>query len=150
MINKGDQFPSFNLPDETGTLRNNTHYMGAPYIIYFYPKDDTSGCTTEACEFTAIAPDFGDLPIVGVSPDSVKSHAKFIKKHNLGITLLADEDKVLIGACGLWVEKSMYGKKYMGVDRTTYLVDKDGVVLEIWTKVKPSGHAAEVLKAVHS
>lgn len=150
MLNVGDHFPSFNLPDQEGTLHSNTHYSGKPYVIYFYPKDDTSGCTTEACEFNNASKDFGDVPVIGVSPDSVKSHKKFVGKFNLGFTLLADEEKSLIQACGLWVEKSMYGKKYMGVERTTYLVDGEGKIAEIWSKVKPAGHADAVLASVRA
>lgn len=148
MLQVGDPFPSFSLPNQEGTTVSNSDFQGRDFVIYFYPKDDTSGCTTEACEFTGSIKDFGDVQVVGVSPDSVKSHKKFETKHNLGFTLLADEEKSLIQACGLWVEKSMYGKKYMGVERTTYLVGSDGKVKQIWEKVKPAGHAAEVLASV--
>ena len=144
MLNVGDHFPSFNLPDQEGTLHSNTHYSGKPYVIYFYPKDDTSGCTTEACEFNDASKDFGDVPVIGVSPDSVKSHKKFADKYGLKFTLLSDEERNLIEACGLWGEKSMYGKKYMGVERTTFLVGTDGTIVKIWEKVKPAGHADTV------
>lgn len=145
----GDPFPQFSLPDQNGVTRQNKEFEGKPYVVYFYPKDDTSGCTTEACEFTAAIPEFGDVPVVGVSPDSIASHQKFAKKHSLAVTLLADEERALIEACGLWVEKSMYGKKYMGVERTTFLVGADGRIVEVWNKVKPAGHAAEVLAALN-
>lgn len=148
MLQVGDPFPSFSLPNQEGTTVSNSDFQGRDFVIYFYPKDDTSGCTTEACEFTESIKDFGDVQVVGVSPDSVKSHKKFETKHSLGFTLLADEEKSLIQACGLWVEKSMYGKKYMGVERTTYLVGSDGKVKQVWAKVKPAGHAAEVLALV--
>lgn len=144
MLKIGDEFPSFNLPDQSGALHSNNSYTGKPYVIYFYPKDDTSGCTTEAKEFNDLIRDHEDLPILGVSPDSVKSHKKFADKYDLKFPLLADEERVLINACGLWVEKSMYGKKYMGVERTTYLVGADGKIVEIWEKVKPAGHASTV------
>ncbi|MFM9872557.1 MAG: peroxiredoxin [Fimbriimonadaceae bacterium] len=148
MLKIGDQFPSFSLPNQNGDLVESSALKGKRYVIYFYPKDDTSGCTTEACEFTGFTKDFGDTLIYGVSPDGVKSHKKFADKREIGFDLLADEEKTLISACGLWVEKSMYGKKYMGVERTTFLVDEAGVVKEVWAKVKPAGHAADVLKSV--
>jgi len=150
MLKVGDQFPTFSLPNQNGDIQTSDQLQGKSYVIYFYPKDDTSGCTTEACEFTGASKDFGDVPIFGVSPDSVKSHKKFADKYDLKITLLADEEKSLISACGLWVEKSMYGKKYMGVDRTTFLVDSEGKIQEIWNKVKPAGHAAAVLAITRS
>jgi thioredoxin-dependent peroxiredoxin len=150
MLNVGEQFPRFSLPNQNGETISSDQLAGKNYVIYFYPKDDTSGCTTEACEFTASIKDFGDVPIFGVSPDSVKSHKKFVGKYDLGFDLLADEEKTLISACGLWVEKSMYGKKYMGVERTTFLVDSEGKIKEIWHKVKPAGHAANVLATTQS
>ncbi|MEZ5164016.1 MAG: peroxiredoxin [Fimbriimonadaceae bacterium] len=150
MLKPGDAFPSFSLPDQDEKIVDNASLAGNPYVIYFYPKDDTSGCTMEACEFTENLAKFGDIKIIGVSPDSAKKHTKFIAKYELGVTLLADEEKQLIQACGLWIEKSMYGRKYMGVDRTTFLVGADGKIIQVWEKVKPAGHAAEVLKAAKS
>lgn len=147
MITVGDKFPDFSLPDQNGETRSLSDYLGKPFVIYFYPKDLTSGCTVEACEFNETLPDFGDIPVIGVSPDPVKQHKKFVDKHGLAFTLLADENKGLVQALGIWIEKSMYGRKYMGVDRTTYLVGSDGTIQQIWTKVKPAGHAAEVLQA---
>lgn len=144
----GHQFPNFSLPDEKGDVRTLSDFVGQPVIFYFYPKDDTSGCTAEACAFRDSMPDFGSTQVVGVSPDSVKSHAKFVAKYELNFPLLADTEKTLLEKLGLWVEKSMYGKKYMGVDRTTILVGADGRILEIWRKVKVDGHAQEVLAAV--
>lgn len=122
--------------------------LGAKAIVYFYPKDDTSGCTVEACEFRDSLPRFEGARVIGVSPDSPRSHQKFVAKFQLPFTLLADVDKTLAEACGVWVEKSMYGKKYMGVARTTFLVDERGIVERVWRQVKPQGHAAEVLGAL--
>lgn len=122
--------------------------LGAKAIVYFYPKDDTSGCTVEACEFRDSLPRFEGARVIGVSPDSPRSHQKFVAKFQLPFTLLADVDKTLAEACGVWVEKSMYGKKYMGVARTTFLVDERGIVELVWRQVKPQGHAAEVLGAL--
>ena len=150
MLKAGDDFPSFSLPDQDENTVSNVSLAGNPYVIYFYPKDDTAGCTMEACEFTDNLTNFGNIKVLGVSPDSAKQHTKFILKYNLGVTLLADEEKELIQACGLWIEKSMYGRKYMGVDRTTFLVGADGKIIKIWEKVKPAGHAVEVLKAAKS
>lgn len=144
MINQGDAFPGFSLQDQNGQTVSNDDLAGAKAVVYFYPKDDTSGCTAEACEFSETFPNIEGVRVVGVSPDDVKSHKKFEQKYDLKVTLLADPEKKLIGACGLWVEKSMYGKKYMGVERTTYLLDERGTVLHVWQKVKPQGHAAEV------
>jgi peroxiredoxin Q/BCP len=147
MLAEGQPFPSFNLPDQSGEAVSLESLKGAPAVIYFYPKDDTPGCTTEACEFRDLSSSFHGARIIGVSPDSAKKHQKFIDKHSLGFTLLADEEKKLIEACGFWVEKSMYGKTYMGVERSTVLIDGEGIVRRIWVKVKPKGHAAEVQKA---
>ena len=146
-MKQGDAFPDFSLPDQDGNTVSLTDLKGKPFVIYFYPKDLTSGCTTEACEFNEQLKDFGDVRVIGVSPDPVKMHRKFADKHDLQFTLLADEDKALIEPLGLWVEKSMSGKKYMGVARTTYLVDADGKIQEVWEKVKPASHASAVLEA---
>lgn len=147
MLIAGKPFPNFELLDQNGDTRSLAEFLGKPFIVYFYPKDDTSGCTLESCEFSERMPKFGDIPVIGVSPDSVKSHAKFAKKYDLKITLLADTEKSLIEPSGLWIEKMLYGKKYMGVDRTTVLVDANGVIKQVWNKVKPDGHAEEVLAA---
>lgn len=148
MLKVGDNFPIFSLPNQEAVEITSQRLLGTQYVIYFYPKDDTSGCTTEACEFTGFTKELRNVRIIGVSPDSVKSHKKFVEKYKIGFDLLADEEKQLISACGLWIEKSMYGKKYMGVERTTFLIDADGKVKEVWAKVKPAGHAAEVLKVL--
>lgn len=148
MLEAGQPFPAFSLPDQDGKTWTNADLAGQPTIVYFYPKDDTSGCTAEACEFRDLLPKFTGARVIGVSPDSVKSHRKFVNKFALTFTLLADEGHALADACGVWVEKSMYGKKYMGVERTTFLVGADGKVTKVWNKVKPQGHAEEVLAAL--
>lgn len=140
----GQPFPDFSLADQDGNIHTLSSFAGAPVVFYFYPKDDTSGCTTEACEFRNEIPNLGNIRVVGVSPDPVKSHRKFADKYELNFTLLADPDKTLLEATGVWVEKSMYGKKYMGVERTTVAVDAQGIVTHVWNKVKPAGHAAAV------
>jgi peroxiredoxin Q/BCP len=148
MIEEGKTFPAFSLPDQDGAIHTLDSLKGSPTILYFYPKDDTSGCTQESCEFRDLMPRFEGAKIFGVSPDGAKSHQKFIKKYNLNFPLLSDENKELLGELGIWVEKSMYGKKYMGVQRTTVLLDADGKVKKVWNKVNPAGHAEEVLAAL--
>lgn len=148
MLTTGQPFPDFRLSDQDGVDHTLTDFAGAPLIVYFYPKDDTSGCTVEACEFQETVPKFVGAKVVGVSPDNVKSHKKFADKYGLKFTLLADVDHSLAESAGVWVEKSMYGKKYMGIERTTFLLDADGVVARVWNKVKPAGHAEEVLNAL--
>lgn len=148
MIQQGQSFPEFSLSDQDGKVHTLESIKGSKTILYFYPKDDTSGCTTEACEFRDSIPAFEGAKVFGISPDSVKSHAKFAAKYGLNFPLLADEDHALLEAAGVWVEKSMYGKKYMGVERTTVLLDEAGSVVRVWNKVKPAGHAAEVLAAL--
>ena len=145
MIDVGQPFPDFSLQDQDGTVVTKADLKGAKAVVYFYPKDDTSGCTAEACGFRDAIPDFGPVRVIGVSPDPPNKHKKFIAKYGLNFTLLADPDKALIQACGLWIEKTLYGRKYMGVDRTTVLTDEAGTVAMLWRKVKPEGHAAEVL-----
>lgn len=149
MIETGKPFPAFSLPDQDGNTVTNADLAGAKAILYFYPKDDTSGCTVEACEFRDSMPKFSGARVLGVSPDSPKSHQKFIAKYDLNFQLLADEAHALAEACGVWVEKSMYGKKYMGVERSTFLIDEHGIVTHAWRKVTPAGHADEVLAAVN-
>lgn len=143
-------FPEFSLPDQNGELHTLDSMKGSPTILYFYPKDDTSGCTQESCEFRDLMPKFEGAKVFGVSPDGAKSHLKFIKKYDLNFPLLSDEDKTLLEKLGIWVEKSMYGRKYMGVQRTTVLLDSDGKVIKVWEKVSPAGHAAEVLAALQA
>lgn len=148
MVDDGQAFPDFSLQDQDGIVVSKADLKGAKAVVYFYPKDDTSGCTTEACGFRDAIPDFGNVRVVGVSPDPPNKHRKFIQKYGLNFTLLADPEKTLIQACGLWVEKTLYGRKYMGVDRTTFLLDANGVVERVWRKVKPEGHAEEVKAAL--
>ncbi|MEO6447118.1 MAG: thioredoxin-dependent thiol peroxidase [Gemmatimonadaceae bacterium] len=146
----GDKAPDFSLADDTGATRTMADFKGRNVVLYFYPKDDTSGCTTQACEFRDTFPKFGSLnaEILGVSPDDVKSHVKFKEKFDLPFTLLADVGHTLADAYGVWKEKSMYGRKYMGVERTTYLIDGEGRIAHVFEKVKPAGHAAEVEEAL--
>lgn len=149
MVEEGKKAPDFELPSDAGDTVKLGKLKGRPVVLYFYPKDDTSGCTTEAKDFTVLAPQFekAGVTVLGVSPDSCASHAKFRKKHALAVTLLADEEKKAAEAYGVWVEKSMYGKKYMGIERSTFLIDKAGKVARAWRKVKVPGHAEEVLAA---
>lgn len=148
MIEEGDKFPLMALRDQDGVEFNMKQLLGKKFLVYFYPKDDTSGCTKEACDFRDRMPKFKGIKVIGVSPDGPKSHRKFIDKYSLPFTLLADEDHKLAEACGVWVEKSMYGKKYMGILRSTYLIDEKGIVEKMWSKVNPDGHAEEVLAAL--
>jgi thioredoxin-dependent peroxiredoxin len=145
----GDFAPSFSLPGDGAKTLSLESLKGSKVVLYFYPKDDTSGCTKEAQEFNALKDDFAKegTVIMGVSPDSAASHDKFKAKYNLDFSLAADETKDMLQAYGVWVEKSMYGKKYMGVERTTFLIDTQGKIQKIWTKVKVPGHVDEVLKA---
>ncbi len=145
----GTMAPGFDLPTDGGGRFRLSEQRGKKVVIYFYPKDDTSGCTKEAQEFTALAAEFAKsgVTVVGISPDNVKSHDKFRAKYDLAITLASDEDTAVAGAYGVWVEKSMYGRKYMGIERSTFLVDADGKIAQIWSKVKVPGHAAAVLAA---
>ncbi len=152
MLEEGDKAPNFTLPtDGNGTIQL-SQFKGNPVVIYFYPKDDTSGCTKEAISFTELYNDFIKIkvPIIGISPDSVTKHDKFKSKYDLKITLAADDEKKVVEAYGVWVEKSMYGRKYMGVERSTFLIDALGKIARIWRKVKVPGHADQVLKAVQS
>ena len=146
----GNKAPDFSLPRDGGGTVSLSDFTGKALVLYFYPKDDTSGCTIEANDFSSLKEQFAaaGAAIIGMSPDSAKSHDKFVKKHNLSITLAADEEKTALEAYGVWAEKSMYGKKYMGVERTTFLIDANGNIAKIWPKVKVPGHAEEVLAAV--
>lgn len=152
MLNEGDKAPDFELPMETGDTFKLSDFERKGVVLYFYPKDDTSGCTLEAKDFSSFAADFSKagVEVVGLSPDSVQSHQKFIKKYNLAVRLAADEDKAVATAYGVWVEKSMYGRKFMGVERSTFLIDKTGRIARIWRKVKVPGHAEEVLAAARA
>lgn len=152
MVAEGKKAPDFKLPDSDDAEVKLSDLQGQNVVLYFYPKDDTPGCTTEARDFTALMPKLKKLNtvILGVSPDKTSKHRKFRDKHELAITLISDEEKTAAEAYGVWVEKSMYGKKYMGVERTTFLIGETGKILQIWRKVKVKGHADEVLEAVKS
>lgn len=143
----GDEAPDFRLPRNGGGDISLSDLKDKAVVLYFYPKDDTSGCTAEAIDFSALGAQFeaANTVVIGISPDSVKSHDKFAAKHSLTVMLAADEDKSALEAYGVWKEKSMYGKKYMGVERTTFLISPDGKVAKIWSKVKVPGHAQAVL-----
>lgn len=151
MAEEGQLAPDFDLPTERGRIRL-SELRGKPVVVYFYPKDDTSGCTAEARDFSALYPEFkaAGAEVIGVSPDSAASHGKFRKKHDLSVILAADEDKATAQAYGVWVEKSMYGRTYMGVERATFLIDPAGRVAKVWRKVKVPKHAKDVLDAVNN
>ena len=146
----GKPLPAFDLPTDGDGRATNADFAGKTLVLYLYPKDDTSGCTKESQGFAECYGDFqaAGAEVVGLSKDGVKSHDKFKAKYGFPFTLLADEETKLIDALGSWVEKSMYGRKYMGTDRSTFLVDADGVIRQVWRKVKVPGHVDEVLKAV--
>ena len=152
MVETGKIAPDFKLSDEIGKTVQLSKLKGHPVVVYFYPKDDTSGCTLEAKDFSCLAADFAasGAEIIGISPDTAASHQKFKAKHALAVRLAADVEKSAALAYGVWVEKSMYGKKYMGVERSTFLVDAKGRIARLWSKVKVPGHAEEVLAAVRA
>ena len=148
----GDMAPDFTLPADGGGRVSLKALKGKPVVLYFYPKDDTPGCTAEACAFRDQLSDFAKVKaaVVGISRDSVASHDKFKKKFKLPFPLASDEDGKVCQAYGVWVEKSMYGKKYMGIERSTFLIDGKGVVRNVWRKVKVDGHADAVLAAAEA
>ncbi len=148
-LDVGDPAPDFALPTDDGGQARLADFKGKAVVLYFYPKDDTSGCTAEAIAFSGLKPKFeaAGAAVVGVSPDSAASHDKFKKKHDLAVALAADPERAAIEACGVWKEKSMYGRKYFGVERSTFLIDRKGRIAKIWRKVKVPGHAEEVLAA---
>ena len=149
-VNVGEKAPDFTLPTDGGGSVTLSKLQGKPVIVYFYPKDDTSGCTAEAFGFRDSFPDYGKTgaTVIGVSKDSVASHDKFKAKYQLPFTLGSDCDGKVVESYGVWVEKSMYGRKYMGIERATFLIDGKGKIAQIWHKVKVAGHGDEVLKAV--
>lgn len=151
-LNLGDAAPAFSLPTETGEIIELSALKGKKVVLYFYPKDDTPGCTVEAKDFRDAIEDFksSDTVVLGVSRDSVKSHAKFSEKYCLPFSLVSDESTEMCENYGVWVEKSMYGKKYMGIERSTFLIDAKGAIRQIWRKVKINGHVAEVLEAARN
>jgi thioredoxin-dependent peroxiredoxin len=147
---EGSKAPAFSLTDEAGAMVSSASLAGKPYLIYFYPKDDTPGCTQEACDFQASLEAFNvaKVRVIGVSPDDPKRHAKFKEKYGLTFTLLSDTEKTLIDAYGVWVKKLNYGREYMGVQRSTFLVDKSGKIAKAWHGVRVPGHVAAVLAAL--
>ena len=150
LIEPGKKAPTFSLPDQAGKIHSLADYAGQPVVIYFYPKDDTPGCTKESCAFQDNLPKFkkSKAAVLGMSVLDAKSKAKFAKKYDLTFPLLADEDHAVIEKYGVWQEKSMYGRKYMGIERTTFVVDEKGKIAHIFAKVKPEGHAAQVMAAL--
>lgn len=150
-LTPGAPAPDFELQGPSGPIRL-ADFAGKPLVVYFYPKDDTTGCTKEAQDFTALAPEFekAGVALLGVSKDSLASHAKFTAKYDLAVPLASDPEGRMIEAYGSWVEKNMYGRKYMGIERSTFLIDASGKLARIWRKVKVPGHAAEVLKAAQA
>lgn len=150
MVENGKTAPDFELPADDGETIRLSALKGRPVVLYFYPKDDTSGCTAEARDFSCLVEQFAEAgaDVIGISPDSVASHQKFRKKHDLTVRLAADEERKVAEAYGVWVEKSMYGRKYMGVERSTFLIDAKGKVAQSWRKVKVPGHAEAVLEAL--
>jgi peroxiredoxin Q/BCP len=149
-VNVGDKAPSFKLKNQDATVISLADLKGKPIVLYFYPKDDTSGCTKEACNFRDEFPKFGKMKaeIIGVSIDSVESHKKFADKYKLPFNLLSDEKKEVVEKYGVWQEKSMYGKKYMGIVRTTFIIDTEGKINKIFPKVKVEEHNKEVMEAL--
>ena len=150
-VTEGAPAPDFELAGADGPVRL-ADFAGKPLVVYFYPKDDTSGCTREAQDFTALAGDFAKagVALLGVSKDSLASHAKFTAKYGLAVPLASDPEGAMIEAYGAWVEKNMYGRKYMGIERSTFLIDAEGRLARIWRKVKVAGHAEEVLAAAQA
>jgi len=146
----GRKAPDFSLPDENGSVVSPDDFKGKKLVLYFYPKDSTPGCTTEARDFTARKQEFAaaGAVILGASKDSLKRHQNFISKQDLKITLLSDEDGVLCDAYGVWIQKKLYGREYMGIERATFLIDQEGIIRNIWHKVKVKGHVDAVLEAI--
>lgn len=150
--NVGEKAPDFDLPRDGGSRLRLSSLAGKKVVLYFYPKDNTPGCTLEGREFSAAIGEFSaaDTLVVGMSADSVASHDKFKVKQDLDIALVSDQDREAIEAYGVWVEKNMYGRKSMGIERATYLIDREGLIARIWRKVKVKGHVEEVLEAARS
>lgn len=150
MIADGQIAPAFELATDGDGPVSLAAHMGRPVVLYFYPKDDTSGCTLEAQSFTALAKEFSALgaTVIGISPDSAECHARFRKKYDLSVVLAADTDHAVADAYGVWAQKQMYGKTYMGIERSTFLIDRKGRIARSWRKVKVPGHAEAVLEAV--
>lgn len=148
MLEEGQLAPNFSLHNSEGSLVSLSDLKGKNIVLYFYPKDMTKGCTDEACDFRDIYPEFENLnaQVLGISTDSVTSHVKFKEKYNLPFNLLSDENKEVVQKYGVWKEKSMYGKNYMGIERTTFIINDEGTIIKIFPKVKVKGHAQEVKK----
>ena len=149
---EGQDAPAFELPATGGRTVSSDALSGKPYVLYFYPKADTPGCTKEACAFQEALPQLGHIgmDVIGVSPDKLPQIEKFATKYNLTFPLASDQDHAVAEQFGTWVEKSMYGKKYMGIERTTFLIDKAGKIARVWHKVSVTGHAADVLKSAQA
>jgi peroxiredoxin Q/BCP len=152
MAENGGKAPDFTLPDAAGNAVRLSSLMGSPVVVYFYPKDDTDGCTAEAKDFTCLIDAFksAGADVLGISPDSPESHRQFQDKYGLGVRLLSDQSHAAAEAFGVWVEKSMYGRTFMGVERSTFLIDPEGKIVKSWRRVKVPGHAEEVLQAVRA
>ena len=152
MLHTGQHAPQFELPTGDGGHVTLSEFLGKPVVLYFYPQDDTTSCTAEAIDFSRLKPEFSKAgaAIIGISPDSAKKHGKFKAKYDLSVDLAADEEHNAIEAYGVWVEKTMFGRRYMGVERATFLIGADGRIARIWRKVKVPGHAEEVLGAVNA
>ncbi len=148
----GHKAPAFSSPADDGTKISLKDFKGKTFVLYFYPKDDTSGCTKEACSFTENMSAFNKLgvPVIGVSKDSIEKHKKFKEKYGLNFPLISDEDGAVCEAYGTWIEKSMYGRKYMGIDRATFIIDGSGKIAAIWRKVKVPGHVEDILNVLKS
>jgi peroxiredoxin Q/BCP len=151
-VEEGKKAPDFSAATDGGKKLKLSDLRGKPVVLYFYPKDDTSGCTAEACGFRDASPDYSGAGsvVIGISKDSVASHDKFKKKHELPFILASDAGSDVCEKYGVWVEKSMYGRKYMGIERCTFLIDQQGIVRGVWHKVRVPGHVAEVLKAARA
>lgn len=151
-VETGSKVPDFELPTDGGDTFQLSAHKGTPVVLFFYPKDDTTGCTAEAKDFTRLAADFrsAGIAVLGISPDNIKKHQKFKAKHALDVHLAADEDHAVAERFGVWVEKSMYGRKYMGIERSTFLIDGRGRVAQAWRKVSVPGHADAVLAAARA
>lgn len=151
-LSVGDKAPTFSLPGNGDTTLTLSDFAGKNVVLYFYPKDDTPGCTTEAKDFTSLSDDFAgaNTVVIGMSKDTTAKHDKFIAKHDLTVQLASDETGETLDAYGVWVEKSMYGRTYMGIQRATFLIDGSGIIQEIWPKVKVKGHADDVLAKAKS
>lgn len=148
VLKEGDKAPDFSLPADDGKTISLGDYKGRKLVLYFYPKDDTPGCTQESCDFRDNLADFNKsrITVLGISKDSIAKHVKFKEKHRLNFPLLSDETGTMCEDYGVWTEKNMYGRKFMGIERTTFLIDENGIIRRIWRKVKVEDHAAEVLK----